>query len=528
MWAKVLHLGMSDLQSPKSPTESSDAAKATSSAQQGARSGSADDIDVSLAAFDGERAPAPEVATAAVTRQPSDAGRLSPIRTTDPAPMARDEIESVPPPVSSAKSSDRASSVDSRPSVVADSRPSVVKDERPSVSRVVELSTSEQRKLEDIRRKLKDIFVTAEKAETTSDTVKASDQQTVSSGLLDLRDLAKLRHGAASEAKVDDDMVHLSGGLFGGSRNAAGLDVPDLSRPTPPPQKPPPPPQAVKLTPAMDEIAVEVEADPDPIPRSMPVAKPASTSAPVVAERTTIPPSSGMSGRTIIGLTLAGTLLFGTVFFMVMRSGGDDTEGKPDSTAIVGAEGQPQQPQGERLGQPALQGTNASDTPLGVVPGAKDTSADDKKPKDDEKGDGKKAGPKGTGDAKEPGATKEPKGPVAAGGQTPTATPVTPPPVETAKAPPPPAADEFDAGAARSALNAAASRAMGCKGDGPAGTAQVSVTFAPSGRVTSARVDGPPFGGTPAGGCIATAFRSATVPPFGGSSITVRKTVSLR
>jgi hypothetical protein len=77
-------------------------------------------------------------------------------------------------------------------------------------------------------------------------------------------------------------------------------------------------------------------------------------------------------------------------------------------------------------------------------------------------------------------------------------------------------------------MSAAASKAMGCKGEGPSGTASVSVTFAPSGRVTSAKVDGGPFSGTPTGGCIATAFRGVTVPPFDGSPVTVRKTVSIR
>jgi hypothetical protein len=41
----------------------------------------------------------------------------------------------------------------------------------------------------------------------------------------------------------------------------------------------------------------------------------------------------------------------------------------------------------------------------------------------------------------------------------------------------------------------------------------VTVTFASSGRVTTANV-APPFAGTPTGSCIARAVRSATVPPF--------------
>jgi hypothetical protein len=88
---------------------------------------------------------------------------------------------------------------------------------------------------------------------------------------------------------------------------------------------------------------------------------------------------------------------------------------------------------------------------------------------------------------------------------------------------------EFDRGAAKAALAAAAGRAAGCKpADDPGGGAKVSVTFAPSGRVTSSRVTGPPYQGTAIGGCIAAAFRSASVPPFDGDPVTVTRDVTLR
>ncbi len=87
-------------------------------------------------------------------------------------------------------------------------------------------------------------------------------------------------------------------------------------------------------------------------------------------------------------------------------------------------------------------------------------------------------------------------------------------------------AGDFDAAAARASLGAAAGAAAGCrKADDPSGTARVTITFAPSGRVTSAVVSGPPFAGTATGGCIASAMRSARVPPFSGSPVTVGKTV---
>lgn len=82
----------------------------------------------------------------------------------------------------------------------------------------------------------------------------------------------------------------------------------------------------------------------------------------------------------------------------------------------------------------------------------------------------------------------------------------------------------FDVAAAKDALGAAASQAKLCKSsDGPTGSGKVQITFAPSGRVTSATVQGGPFAGTSVGGCVARAFRGARVPPFDGASQTVSK-----
>jgi predicted Zn finger-like uncharacterized protein len=87
---------------------------------------------------------------------------------------------------------------------------------------------------------------------------------------------------------------------------------------------------------------------------------------------------------------------------------------------------------------------------------------------------------------------------------------------------------EFDRAAASSALSKAASAAKGCKkDDGPTGTGRVKVTFAPSGNVTSATVDGPPFAGTAVGGCVASAFRGAHVPPFDGAAISTGKSFTI-
>jgi len=99
--------------------------------------------------------------------------------------------------------------------------------------------------------------------------------------------------------------------------------------------------------------------------------------------------------------------------------------------------------------------------------------------------------------------------------------------VEAHNAPAPAAPDtEFDPSAARNALASVATQASSCRKEGdPSGTANLTVTFAPSGRVTSAQVQGPPFAGTATGGCIASTMRRANVPAFSGDYVTVSKTI---
>ncbi|MEO8905263.1 MAG: hypothetical protein ABI627_27400 [Polyangiaceae bacterium] len=100
-------------------------------------------------------------------------------------------------------------------------------------------------------------------------------------------------------------------------------------------------------------------------------------------------------------------------------------------------------------------------------------------------------------------------------------------PLEIHNAPPPAAAGtEFDRPAAVAALKGAATQASSCRKDrDPSGTAVLTITFAPSGRVTSATIQGPPFAGTPTGGCIANTMRHASIPAFDGERVTVTKTV---
>jgi hypothetical protein len=86
----------------------------------------------------------------------------------------------------------------------------------------------------------------------------------------------------------------------------------------------------------------------------------------------------------------------------------------------------------------------------------------------------------------------------------------------------------FSRRAAWAALQAAAREASSCRQQGdPTGMAHVRVTFAPSGRVTSALIDSGPFVGTPTGSCIAKTMRRMTIPPFAGEHVTVSRTVTI-
>lgn len=87
----------------------------------------------------------------------------------------------------------------------------------------------------------------------------------------------------------------------------------------------------------------------------------------------------------------------------------------------------------------------------------------------------------------------------------------------------------FNSSAAQLALQTATAHAASCRREGdPSGTALVVITFAPSGRVTSATISGPPFVGTETGSCIASRFRGATVPAFTGDYVTVSKNVVIQ
>jgi hypothetical protein len=90
-----------------------------------------------------------------------------------------------------------------------------------------------------------------------------------------------------------------------------------------------------------------------------------------------------------------------------------------------------------------------------------------------------------------------------------------------------PATDGF-ATAASAALSAAAEAARRCVPAGSAGgEAKVRVTFAASGDVVYAEVEGEPFAGTAAGACVAAKLRNAHVPPFAGEPRSVERALKI-
>jgi hypothetical protein len=60
------------------------------------------------------------------------------------------------------------------------------------------------------------------------------------------------------------------------------------------------------------------------------------------------------------------------------------------------------------------------------------------------------------------------------------------------------------------------------------GTGHLTVTFAPSGRVSDVVVDDANFSGTPAGRCARAAFFNAVIAPFSGGAQRMGKSFVIR
>ncbi|WP_050430312.1 hypothetical protein [Chondromyces crocatus] len=327
----------------------------------------------------------------------------------------------------------------------------------------------------------------------------------VESGLSDLRRLSGAPRSEPTRRRpmrADEDvLLNLSGGLFSSSSALVTPMPPQALAPPPvhpagaPPAIPPPPPTAGPA-PALG---------PTPL-----MFAPGTASTPPLAHR---PQRRGLLLGALAALAVAGMV----AAFMLASGGGDTQPGKEDGhLAMLGATttGAPEAPPSSPLpGSPtaqelspdaaAMASVAASAASAQALVGASSSSPTE---------------PRRETAARDRAAVAQPAAKTTKAAATPTAAP------EAAPA----GAGDFNRSAAIAALNgAAASAAMSCK-QGDAGGAKVSVTFAPSGRVTSARVESGPFVGTPTGGCIATVFRGARVPPFSGGPVAVSKQVNIR
>ncbi|MDC0683849.1 zinc-ribbon domain-containing protein [Sorangium atrum] len=227
----------------------------------------------------------------------------------------------------------------------------------------------------------------------------------------------------------------------------------------------------------------------------------------------TAPEASPKKGRTgLIAAAVAAVVLIGGVAFFFMQSPKPETStATPEQANTAPAE----------VPSPAPTPTPA-ETAAAATPSTAETAAPSAEP---------------TASAEAPSAAtpaaaaaEKPASAPAAAAEKPASAPAAAAEKPAAPKPEPAASGgaEFNRGAASSALGAAAGSAKSCKkAGGPTGTGRVKVTFAPSGSVTSAEVQGAPFAGTSVGGCVARLFRGARVPAFGGGPISVSKSFTI-
>ncbi|MFS8068078.1 MAG: hypothetical protein ACMG6S_17125 [Byssovorax sp.] len=323
------------------------------------------------------------------------------------------------------------------------------------------------------------------------------DENNPESGLVDIRRLAARENEKKKKkkdaARASEDIFNLTGGLFAGNASAP-LVAPDVN--------------------ALIAPVVSESSRPSAPSRPRTSAVPPGSGAPVAAvqarQRTHAAPLASPLGARAgwaAAIAIVGVAL--VLVFLKMSSSSTTVTTAETATPVVAVE--------TAKAALAIAATPPAAT-LEPTVAARDPGTPTKREKDPVAA---------TPATSTPRATSAPS-PVGAGAAPVVAAPVVAAPV-VAPPPPPPVAAEFSKSAAIAALAAAAGRAAGCKQPGdPSGGANVSITFAPSGRVTSSKVSGPPFQGTATGGCIASAFRSASVPPFEGSPVTVTKSVSLR
>lgn len=236
--------------------------------------------------------------------------------------------------------------------------------------------------------------------------------------------------------------------------------------------------------------------EPKPVPVPVPVASaPGSLPPGVMDEKTKQLVMFGGLGAGAIIMLLLALVIFG-------GSKSSNAEGAKAALSAQAETAKDDKKDEKKAEQPEAKAEEKKDETEATKPAA----SEEKKPEETAKA--------------EPGKAETPK----SSGHATAATPKK----EEPAAPGPSTAPPFSKASAISALGAASGAAGSCKkGGGPTGVGKVQVTFAPSGRVTSATVMGPPFAGTAVGGCVANVFRRAKVPAFSGNAVTVSKSFAI-
>jgi predicted Zn finger-like uncharacterized protein len=241
-----------------------------------------------------------------------------------------------------------------------------------------------------------------------------------------------------------------------------------------------------------NQALLTAPAPPEPKPVAVPAFSAATGAAP-----------AGMDAKTKKLVMFGGAGAGGVILLLLglLVFGGKKSEPADDAAkAALSAKAEEKKPE-EKKEEPKAEEKKEEPTP------APSASAEEKKP-EEAKTEAAKTEPSKTGTGHTAAVTTAKK--------------------EEPAAPGPSTAPPFSKASAISALGGAAGSAGGCKkAGGPTGVGKVQVTFAPSGRVTSATVMGPPFAGTAVGGCVASAFRRAKVPAFSGNPVTVSKSFSI-
>jgi hypothetical protein len=334
-----------------------------------------------------------------------------------------------------------------------------------------------------------------------------SAEPTSDSGRFDLQQLMSTGPRSAKKGVADTDLFSLAGDLFTDT-SPQKLAPPDLSRL---------PKRGASVPPPPDRLLAPVAAT----TRPPVVAEIAAVQTAPVTERG-VRAGAGGGRRFNPWLLLPVVALAAAAIMVLLGRSTETTSGQPTATATA--------PQ-PALTAPQPARTAVVDAPAPATAQVADTTGDKPSPTataKPEPGQTSSAAawkpPQGGTGASAPATTGAP--PATTGAGAPTTTKTAPAPTATASAPPAGGGGEFNSAAAKAALRNAAGAAAGCPSDKP-GMATVSITFAPSGRVTSSVVSGG-FAGTTTGGCIASAMRSATVPPFDGGPVSVVWKVTLR